>query len=359
MQRQIKKLNFEGQNIYIGIDVHKKDWKVSIMSAHLEHKAFCQKPDVSVLRNYLHNHFPGASYYSVYEAGFCGFWIHRKLESEGIHNIVVNPADVPSSQKEQVQKTDKRDSRKLARSLRAGELEKIHIPDEKTQEDRQLVRTRSGITKDLRRVKQRVKSFLNFYGITPPECFNAQSSYWSRRYIDWLKSIELTAISSGISLKLLVEEAENLRTLQLLANKHVRELSQSNAYSSDYQLLFQIPGIGLITGMTLLTQLADIKRFKNTDQLAGYIGLVPNCHSSGEDENNLGITFRGLRYLRELLIESSWIAARRDPALHQAYLQYCHRMDSNKAIIRIARKLVNRIYYVLRDKKIYTYATCE
>ncbi|KAA6315390.1 hypothetical protein EZS27_034143, partial [termite gut metagenome] len=122
MPEQRKELTYEGQNIYVGIDVHLKSWTVSIQTETLHHKTFTQPADVSVLVNYLREHFPCGTYHSVYEAGFSGFWAHYKFKEMGINNIVINPADVPTSQKEQLQKDDPTDSRKLARSLRAGSL---------------------------------------------------------------------------------------------------------------------------------------------------------------------------------------------------------------------------------------------
>ena len=83
MQVQIRNLDFTGQNIYAGIDVHKKSWQVSIYSEVLYHKTFSQPPKPEVLYHYLEKHFPKGTYYSVYEAGFCGFWIHDRLQSLG------------------------------------------------------------------------------------------------------------------------------------------------------------------------------------------------------------------------------------------------------------------------------------
>ena len=105
MRKQSNTLNFEGQNIYVGIDVHLKSWTVSILSGHLHHKTFVQPPSPEALSSYLHAHFPNGNYLSAYEAGFSGFWAHYKLVAMGIQNIVVNPADVSTSQKERLQKT--------------------------------------------------------------------------------------------------------------------------------------------------------------------------------------------------------------------------------------------------------------
>ncbi len=132
----------------------------------------------------------------------------------------------------------------------------------------------------------------------------------------------------------------------------VRKLATSQDYSSDMKLMVGVPGVGLITGIAFLTQLETIDRFPNTDSLAGYLGLVPNCHSSGDKENAGEMTYRGNKWLRELLGESAWMAARRDPALHLAYINLCKRMKPNKAIIRIARKLLNRIYYILKNNRL-------
>ena len=105
--------------------------------------------------------------------------------------------------------------------------------------------------------------------------------------------------------------------------------------------------------MTFLTEIEDINRFKSTDHLASFVGLIPKYHSSGEREITGEITFRGLTTLKQVLVESSWIAARIDPALSLAFNTYVKRMPPNKAIIRIARKLLNRIYYVLKNDRVY------
>ena len=353
MQAQSKVLNFEGQNIFVGLDVHLNSWNTSIYTESLYHKTFKAPPKPEALFEYLKMNFPNGNYFSAYEAGFCGLWAHYKLEELGIHNIVINPADVPTTQKEQMHKSDPVDSNKIGRSLRANELKGIYIPRVETLENRSLIRVRSTIVKDLTRIKQRIKSMLYFYGIEFPQEFENGNGHWSKRFINWLKTIQLQYSTGTDSLQLWIKEAEQQRAILLDATKKIKELSKSEQYSKNIELIRSIPGIGLITGMILLVEIEEITRFENSDKLAGFIGLIPTCHSSGERENKGGITPRRHNSMRRTLIESSWIAARRDPAPSLAYSKYCKKMESNIAITRIARKLVNRIFFVLISQKKY------
>jgi transposase len=136
---QSKELDFKGQNIYVGIDVHLQSWSVTVLSEHSVLRKFHQNPDAEALHKFLVTNYPGANYHSVYEAGFCGFWIHRSLVRLGIHNIVVNPADVPTMNKEKLRKTDAVDSSKLARELRSNSLTGIYVPDETVLEMRSTI----------------------------------------------------------------------------------------------------------------------------------------------------------------------------------------------------------------------------
>ena len=351
MKQKIK--DFTGEDIYVGFDVHKKSWQVSIMTKHAMHKSFSQPPSVDALINYLRTNFSGGIYHSAYEAGFCGFGIHRELQKSGINSIVVNPADIPTTQKEQVQKEDKRDSRKIAKCLRNEELTGIYVPSVSVVEDRGLVRTRHLLVKDAVRYKQRIKSFLYFHGIHLPHEFDKIQTHWSNRFMKWLSTIEMAGTSGKQSIQSLINENIALRANILEVTHKIRALSRSECYKTNMELIQGIPGIGLITGMTFLTEIVTMERFASSDKLCSFIGLVPTMRSSGEKEIHGQITYRSNHLLRRMLIESSWVAIRYDPALMRSYHEYCKRMEPNKAIIRIARKLVNRIEFVLRNKQVY------
>jgi transposase len=353
MEAQVKKIDFTDQNIYVGFDAHLKSWKVTVMTEDIVYKTFTQPPEPEVLYNYLKNNFPGGTYHSAYEAGFCGYWIHDRLVSFGIKSMVVNPADIPTTDKERVQKEDKRDSRKIARSLSSGNLTPIYIPSIKTQRDRSLLRTRAMLVKDLGRYKNRIKSFLYFYGVHIDDSFKNNQSHWSNRFMGWLERIDMGEESGKEALRVLISECKNLRSSILNITKKVRQLSQTETYRERVILLRTIPGIGLLTAMIILTELETINRFRNIDKMCGYIGLIPSTKSSGEKERTGDITSRGHNVLRTALIESSWTAIKNDPSLMRSYLSYVNRMDQNKAIVKIAKKLLSRIRFVLVKNKPY------
>jgi len=353
MQSKVKKLSFKGQNIYIGIDVHLKSWVVTIMAEDIVYKTFSINPEAKELSKYLRNNFPDGNYYSVYEAGFCGFSVHRELEKNKIKNIIVNPADIPTTDKDKRQKEDKRDSRKLSKALKNGELEGIYVLSREVEELRSLVRYRKTIVKELSRHKNRIKSILKLYGIAIPVELNTASKYWSLRFIKWLKIIETSTSQGSLVLQETIDTAEHLRGKLLKINKEFRLLNKDSQYAETINLLKSVPGIGIIAALTFISELETIKRFKNLDKLCSYVGLIPSTNSSGEKEKVGRITRRSNKSLRSLLIESAWVAIRQDPALLMKYNELKIRMKPNEAIIRIAKKLLNRIRYVLKNEQEY------
>jgi transposase len=349
MREKINEKTFDGQSIYVGIDVHKKSWKVSVMTKDLDYKTFSAVPQAEKLNSYLREHFPGAEYYTAYEAGFSGFWLHRELTNLGIKSIVVNPADVPTTDKERRQKEDQRDSRKIAQTLRSGHLQGIYVPSEKIQQDRTLLRTRDALVKDLSRNKNRIKSLLYFEGIPYPERFYSDRTHWSLKFIEWLESIA----TAKAALAAYLDMVKHQRALLLRVTRQIRMLSQTLDYKKMVDLLVEVPGIGVLTAMKLLTELGDISRFSDFNRLRCYAGLVPSTASSGEKLKNTGITPRTNSRLRVALIESAWVAIRNDPAMLAAYQKLSRRMPGNRAIIRIAKKLLSRIAFVLRTQSKY------
>jgi len=350
----VNRLDFTGQHIYVGIDVHKKNWNVSIHSANLEHKTYSQPPDPQVLGNYLRRNFPGAQYHCVYEAGFSGFWTCDRLQEQGIDCLVVNPGDVPTNDKERVTKSDRVDCRKLARSLRNGELEGIYVPSKIKIEDRNLLRIHQNLIKKQTRCKNQIKSFLHFYGKSIPD--DIVCSSWSRRYIQELENIPMEKQTGRMSLQTLLAELLHLRGLIAKITREILALSRTEDYREPVQWLKTIPGISTLGAMTLLTELVDIERFACFNRLASYVGFIPNTHGSGEKERQTGLTNRRNPTLRTLLVEAAWVAVRKDPAMMMAFNRLCVRMKKTRAIVHIAKKLLSRVRFVLKNRTTYQVA---
>ena len=103
--------------LYIGIDIHKKSWSVHIRTDISDHKNFTVPSDPSVVYDYVNKHFMGYQVALTYEAGCCGFSAARYFMQMGWEVMVVNPADVPTNNKQYYQKTDALDCRNLSRQL--------------------------------------------------------------------------------------------------------------------------------------------------------------------------------------------------------------------------------------------------
>ncbi len=354
MSTNIRKISFKGQVLYIGMDVHKEKWSITILSENLCLKHYTQDSDPKMLIKHLKKHYPGATYRSVYEAGYSGFWIAEALIESGIDCIVVNAADIPTTNKQKDRKTDKADSKKLAEYLRAGLLHGIYIPSREAQEDRSLLRVRRILIKTQTATKNRIKSHLNFLGIKIPK--EQVTKHWSKNYLNYLRTIKLEYESGQTAFEILLNELDYLRAEILKVTKKIRELSGTEKYKGRVNKLITVPGIGSLNAMILITEIADIGRFSGGNKFRGFIGLVPKEHSSGDKENKAEMSRRGNNQIKSMLIESSWVAVRVDGAMTLVYENLCKRMKKSRAIIRIARKLANRILHILNSDEEYVLA---
>jgi len=352
MQKQNTKMSETKQTIYFGIDEHKKDWTVSFRSksAGLDTKRF--EPEANKLVSYLKCTYPDHKYESVYEAGFGGFWLDRELRALGVKNIVVNPADVATKGKEKAQKNDKKDAQKLARELASGNLEEIYVPSVEDEAIRTIPRLREQTVKDQTRVKNRIKSLLCLYNVDIPR--NDEMPHWSANFIKYLSELKGLPAETKYTLDTHLAILAFIRAqLSQIIRKMRQSVKEDKVLKAKIEHLSSIPGIGFITAMGVQTELIDIERFPSLDNLASFVGLSPAVYSSGEHSKDLGITKRYKKYLRNRLIESAWMAVRYDAELRGNYEEYVKRMSKQKAIIRIAKKLLNRIMYVMKNNVDY------
>jgi transposase len=338
-------IDFTGKTIYVGIDVHKKDWQVGQFHAGLVLGNHRITGNSQELIDFLKKRYAGATIKCVYESCAWGFNLQRQLTAAGIECIVVHAGDVPGSDKEKKNKTDKVDAVRLARHHSAGLLKAIYVPDEELQKERNLVRFRKKLLGDLNRSKNRLKSLLKFQGIEIPA--NMDNPHWSRNFITWIEQQAAKDALLQHTVELMLEEVKMQRQLLLKTERKIRALMSSEKYTAKTKLLMSIPGIGQATSNLFLLEAGDISRFKSFDALNNFIGFYPGSNSSGEKDIDTGISKRKHNQLRTMLVEAAWQAIRKDPALLDAYGHLTKRMKGNEAIIRIARKLLRRIRAVL------------
>jgi len=181
-------------------------------------------------------------------------------------------------------------------------------------------------------------------------------SHWSRRYIQALENIRMERPAGATALQTLLSELIHLRDLIAKTTREIIVLSRTDDYRESVQLLRTIPGISTLGAMTLLTELVDISRFSTFDHLSCYVGFIPNIHDSGEKERHTGLTNRRNPTLRTLLIEAAWVTVRKDPAMMMAFNRLCLRMKKTRAIIHIAKKLLSRVRFVLKNRAAYQLA---
>lgn len=341
-------ISFSGQVIYVGIDVHKKSWKVTERHAGLVLRSYSMVPSPKQLFSRLTQNYPGATYKSVYEAGFCGFWINRELCALGIENMVINAADVPTSAREKANKNDIIDCRKLARELENRSLSALYVPSLEHQRLRDLVRRETQVVRDSVRVLHRLKSHLWLYGR------DLTAAKPSGRL---LRAMQEEAQKEGdMTLISLVDDFRYLRMHKLQIVRQEKTLLKELKRDELQRHLMTLPGIGFRTAILLQAEIWDMTRFFDKDSLSSYTGFAPHLVGSGEKESVRGGSKRKNGILHSALIESAWMAIGKDLELRQLYgrLRGCGK-EPGLAISIVAHKLLMRVRRIWLDNRPYIF----
>lgn len=340
------------QKVFIGLDVHLKQWNVCIVHNGIRHKAFQQSPTVDCLMAHLHRYYPGMEYHSAYEAGVCGASIHYSLEAAGVRNIIFNAADIPQKNREKSRKTDAVDASKIARELANGELDCIHIPPQWRMADRNLLRVRAAQVDDLKRTKCRIRHFLHTNGLRIPQ--EHSGGRWTLAFLAWLSDTASSVdASTGEALECMLRHMTALLDEHRKLNRRLLELMLTDRYRSDFALLRTVPGVGAVTAVSILLECGDLSDFTSAEKFCAFVGLVPDMDRSDSHDGYRGITRRRHGTLRYMLTECAWRAVREDHHLSGLYAAYSRRMPAVKAIVKIAYKLAKIIKFVLKNKTAY------
>jgi transposase len=340
MTKLNKTLDFSGQQIFVGIDVHKRTWNLTLFCDSMFLRTISQPPSVDSVQKLLQRNFPGADYLCGYESGYSGFWIQREFERRGIRCQILHAADIPITHKGKVNKRDSVDSCRIAQALSHKTGNPIYIPDQETESFRGLLRYRERLLRDIRTCKNRIRSLLLHHGYDVPVHLDKR---WSKNFIQWLRSFDIELPYVRITLDHMINEMEVLRGNLLQVNKDVRGIQSLEKHHSSMQILMSVVGVGPLTAITLLTEICDINRFSSFRKLNSFVGLCPMEHSSGDQTYIGNVTMRHHPQLRRLMIEAAWTAIRHDPAMLQVFKIWTKRMSEKRAIIKVARKLLSRI----------------
>jgi len=349
--RKSESMSVVGKKVCIGIDVHKESWQVTVRSEGEEIFNGRIPGQYQSLKKLLER-YQGSLMKVAYEAGPFGFWLSDKLLEDNIEVMVVPPSLIPIESGNRV-KTDKRDSRKLARLLESNMLKQVYVLTPEEREHRDLLRTRRQIVDHRKDVARQIKSKLLFYGIVSP--FSA-TPYWSIKYIEWLRALRVDTDYLKECFHLLIDLYEYLTRQIARINRKVALLCRDKKYRDRIKLLCTAPGIGRLTAIEILVELQDISRFESAEEIASYIGLTPSEYSTGEKTRQGRITRCGNTRVRTYLVESTWMLITKDPVLRLKYLKLKNARGGKRATIEIARKFIIIIRRMLLDNVPYRMA---
>lgn len=236
----------------------------------------------------------------VYEAGPCGYGLQRYLAQKGFACQVCAPSLIAKKAGDRV-KTDRRDAEKLVRQLRAGDLSFVHVPDERDEAFRDLVRAWGAAKEDLRRAKQRLKSFLLVHGVR-----YSGNADWKDAHRRWLSEFVFAQPWSQLAFEEHRRAIEDRLAQGQRLEALLREAAPDWRFYPVMQALQALRGIQFTVALGVLAEAGDLSRFDNPRQLMAWLGLVPGEYSSGNRIRKGGITKAGNGYARRLLAEAAW-----------------------------------------------------
>jgi transposase len=328
---------------YTGIDLHKKTSFITTVD---------ESGKVVFRRNFANREQDIIDYFVsldgptkiVIESTCSWYWLHDLLKAHKFDVVISNPLKTKAIASAKI-KNDKVDSHMLAQLLRADLIATVHVCNLKTRKLKELLRHRQRLVRDATRMKNRIHMLLMKNNIS-----FAVRDLFGVKGMKCLKSIDLPSyhhqqLKSYLSLyDCLTEQIEPL-------SKQVRDLAQKDPVA---QLLMTIPGIGPITAMFIIAEIEDISRFPSYRNLSSYAGLVP-CLDASADKSRTGrITKQGSPYLRSALVEAAHVIPRmKKTRLNVFFRKRIVRAGYQKAIVATAHKMLQVVYYVLKNQTPY------
>lgn len=301
---------------YVGMDVHKATIAVSVAEAgggEVRYLGEIGNTAEAIAKLVRQLRKGDAQLSFCYEAGPCGYGIHRQLTEFGWDCQVVAPSLIPKKAGDRV-KTDRRDSEMLARLHRAGELTAVWVPDDAQEALRDLTRAREDMKHLQRQAKQRLSAFLLRYG----KCYAGKSN-WTQAHFRWLETMKFAQPIQQIVFQEYVDTVKVLTKRVASLDEQLALAAGESVFAGIIEALMALRGVNLLTAVTVVAEIGDLRRFASAPQLMAYLGLVPSEHSSGASKSRGGITKTGNSHVRRVLVEAAWTY--RHPARKTAVLQ--------------------------------------
>lgn len=315
---------------FIGLDIHKERISIAVAesgrSGPVEYLGEIAN-DAGAIKKLCENlKRKGKTLAFCYEAGPCGYGVHRQLTSLGHHCDVVAPSLIPKKAGDRV-KTNRRDATLLARLHRAGELTSVWVPDADHEAMRDLIRLRGVVRHVLTRARQHLQGFLlrhnRKHGAGPA---------WRIAYRRWLSTLSFEHCAQQIAFQDYVDAVMDAERRLKRVEEQILGLLPEWNLRPVVEGLQAMRGIAMINAVVLVAEVGDFRRFANPRQLMAYFGLVPGERSSGETVRRGGITKTGNANARRALIEGAW-AYRMKPRVGR------HKVDRVEALPKIIRDI--------------------
>jgi len=326
---------------FFGFDLHKNFVVVAAVNISQEVIFKPYKINSADLENWIIKHITYDDEV-VIEAMSCAWIIYDILIQYASRVVVAHPYHVKLIASSFV-KTDKRDAVALARLLAANILPEVWVPPQHVRELRSLINHRNRLVWRRADAKCRLRSLYQQYRIVAPKGREAfEPSYWDS--LDLPQVEKLRARHNSEEIVLLTRQIKE-------AEEAISQKSAQQPWAEQVPFLIQLSGIGVLTAMTILAAIGDIRRFPSSKKLVGYAGLGARVYSSGETTKTGGITKQGRGDLRYAMIEAAWNTIKNSPFWRKKYEQLTRRMNHQKAATAIARKLLVVVWNVLAKRE--------
>ena len=330
---------------YIGIDIHKHYLMVGGQNANQEWVLRPRQVQMAHFRSWAEKNLKEGDAVVVEATG--SVWdIYDIVDPLVSKTVVANAHKVRQIAEARV-KTDKEDIKRLITLLIADIVPDVWVPPHHVRELRSLISFRWRLSKQITMSKNRLHSVVQRFNLNAPEgglLTDKNKSWWEEQDFSDL---------TGFQVERDLEIVANLESQKAAIDQKLAELSNSEPWASDMVYLMQIPGMGLIFSMVVLSAIGDISRFPDPGKLVGYAGLGAGVHISGEKHQEKSITKAGRKELRWALVEAAWVAVRFDPFWKAQYQRLRVRMHPNKAIVAVARRLLVSIWHILTKREPY------